>query len=378
MKIGIDARFYGSIGKGLGRYTQKLIENLENMDSKNRYFIFLRRENWEEYRPKNRNFQKILADVPWYGFREQTIFPKILRKYNLDLVHFPHFNVPVSWKGKFVVTIHDLILIHYPTRRASTLAPLIYFLKKAAYRKVIGNAVRKSEKIIAVSKHTAEDIKTHFHVPAEKISVTYEAADIANVPAKDTPENILKKYGIIKPYLMYVGNAYPHKNLERLVLVFRELVKKHPHMHLVLVGREDYFYKRLKKFAKENSVRNVIFADYVPDGDLSAVYREALLYVFPSLYEGFGLPPLEAMARDLPVVSSNGSCLPEVLENAAYYFDPEALGEMSEAIEKAATDGELRKKLIATGRQQVKKYSWKKMAGQTLDIYKKCQKEKTS
>ena len=386
MKIGIDARFFGSIGKGLGRYTQKLIENLEKVSAKgarlpdgqgpafgwdNQYYIFLRKENFHEYKPGKANFLKVMADIPWYGIREQLQLPKILKKYNLDLVHFPHFNVPIFWKGKFIVTIHDLILFHYPTRRASALSPFLYFFKKSVYKKVIKRAIQRSQKIIAVSKHTKRDIIEHFHIPEEKIVVTYEATDVSGISPKDTAGNILKKYGIIKPYILYVGNAYPHKNLERLVLVFRELAKKHSHLHLVLVGKEDYFYKRLKKFVKDNWVKQIIFADFVPDDDFGIIYREALLYVFPSLYEGFGLPPLEAMARNLPVASSSASCMPEVLEDAAYYFDPNALGEMAEAIEKVATDNELRKKLIAAGQKQVKKYSWEKMARETLEIYKK-------
>ena len=373
MRIGIDARFFGSVGKGLGRYTQKLIENLEKIDSNNQYYVFLRKENWEEYQPKNPYFEKILADIPWYGFREQLQFPKILKKYNLDLVHFPHFNVPISWKGKFVVTIHDLILFHYPTKRASALSPFIYFLKRTAYRRVIRNAIRKSEKIIAVSNHTKKDIVEHFQVPEEKIVVTYEAVDRQMKPLHVPSEQVLEKYGIIKPYLVYVGNAYPHKNLERLVLVFRELRKKHPHLRLVLVGKEDYFYRRLKTFVKDNSARQVIFSDFVPDDDMAVVYREALLYIFPSLYEGFGLPPLEAIAQNLPVVSSNESSMPEILGDAAYYFDPRALSEMGEAIERAATDNELRERLIAAGREQIKKYSWEKMARETLNIYSEIQ-----
>jgi glycosyltransferase involved in cell wall biosynthesis len=370
MRIGIDARFFGSIGKGLGRYTQKLIENLEKVDSENQYFTFLRRENWEEYQPQNKRFQKVLADIPWYGIREQLQLPGILKKYNLDLVHFPHFNVPVSYKGNFVVTIHDLILFYYPTRRASTLSPLTYFFKKTAYKKVIKNAVHKARKIIAVSKHTKKDIVKFFRVPEEKIVVTHEAVDAAGPPPQNTIGNILKKYGIIKPYILYVGNAYPHKNLERLVLVFREVAKKHPHLHLVLAGKEDYFYKRLKKFTKDNWAKRVIFTDFVPDEDLGVIYRKALLYIFPSLYEGFGLPPLEAMARDLPVVSSNAACLPEVLGEAACYFDPNALSEIAEAIEKVATDSELRKKLIAAGQERIKRYSWEKMAKETLKTYR--------
>jgi glycosyltransferase involved in cell wall biosynthesis len=369
MKIGIDARFFGSIGKGLGRYTQKLIENLEKIDRENQYYIFLRKENWNKYQPQNRNFLKIVADIPWYGFREQFWFPKILKRFKLDLVHFPHFNIPIFYKGKFVVTIHDLILFHYPTQRASTLSPFIYLLKKTAYQKVIKNAIQKSQKIIAVSNYTREDIIKHFHVPKEKIFVTYEAVGLANKPLQDPVKNILKRYGIIKPYLLYVGNSYPHKNLERLVLVFREIIKKHPHLHLVLVGKEDYFYRRLKGFVSRSSVKNVVFTDYVSDEHLSAIYREALLYVFPSLYEGFGLPPLEAMMENTPVASSQASCLPEILGDAAVYFDPQAESEMAEIIEKAISDENLRQRLIQKGRERIKKFSWEKMAEETLRIY---------
>ncbi len=372
MRIGIDARFFGPLGKGLGRYTQKLVENLEKIDTENEYFVFLRKENWDQYQPAAGNFKKVLADIPWYSLREQIQMPRLLDKYRLDLAHFPHFNVPIRWKGNFVVTIHDLILLRYPTRRASTLSPLIYLLKKIAYWTVIKHAVKKSHKIIAVSEHTKKDILDHFGIEPGKISVTYESFDIGQKAAEQSPEKVLAKYGIIKPYLLYVGNAYPHKNLERLVLVFRELVKKHPHLQLVLAGREDYFYGRLKKFTADNWVKRVVFTDFVPDEDLGMLYREALLYVFPSLYEGFGLPPLEAMSRSVPVASSNASCIPEILGEAAVYFDPTAMAQMAEVIERAVTDIELRKNLMAAGEKQIKKYSWKKMAKETLEIYSSC------
>lgn len=372
LKIGIDARFFGSIGKGLGRYTQKLIENLEQIDGENIYYVFLKKENWDEYQPANPNFKKVLADIPWYTLREQIFLPRLLRKFNLDLIHFPHFNVPFFWSGsKFVVTIHDLILFHYPTVRASTLSPFLYLFKKLAHRLVIKRAISHAAKIIAVSEHTKKDIVERFRISGEKVALTYEAVDQKqNIPVGMDSNSILKKYGIIRPYLLYVGNAYPHKNLERLLLVFREVAKRHRHLHLVLVGKEDYFYRRLKKFATENQARNIIFADFVPDEELSVIYKDALLYVFPSLYEGFGLPPLEAMSRMVPVVSSNTSCLPEILGNAAHYFDPEGMAGMAEAIERAITDSELRKKLILDGANQIKKYSWKKMAEETLRIYK--------
>lgn len=369
MRIGIDARFFGSIGRGLGRYTQKLIENLELIDGNNQYFIFLRKKNWDEYQPRNKNFQKILADIPWYSLREQLFMPRILKKYRLDLVHILHYNVFLWNKIKFISTIHDLIPLHYSTKRASTLSFLTYIMKKLAYHTVIRHAVYKSEKIIAVSKYTKDDILKHFDIPPEKIEVTYEAVDIRQGSAGVPADQILKKYGIIKPYILYVGNAYPHKNLERLLLVFREISRKHPHLRLTLVGKEDYFYKRLKKFTKENSVGRCVFTDFVPDQELGIIYREALLYVFPSVCEGFGLPPLEAMARNIPVVSSNASCLPEILGNAALYFDPKAMAEMAEKIERAISDEELRRELIREGKKQLKKYSWERMAEKTLEIY---------
>src|SRR5574343_128214 len=126
MRIGIDARFFGPIGKGLGRYTQKLIENLEKVDEVNEYFVFLKKENFNEYTPQKPNFKKVLANYPWYSFSEQIRFPWLLRKYDLDIAHFPHFNVPLLYSGKFVVTIHDLILVHFPTVRSSTLPAILY------------------------------------------------------------------------------------------------------------------------------------------------------------------------------------------------------------------------------------------------------------
>jgi glycosyltransferase involved in cell wall biosynthesis len=372
MRIGIDARFYGSIGKGLGRYTQKLIENLEKISTPfgNQYFVLLRKENWEEYQPLDKNFTKVLADIPWYSIKEQIFLPRILRKLNLDLVHFPHFNVPYFYTGKFVVTIHDLILFHFPTRRASTLSPLLYRLKLAAYKVIIKNAIKNSRKILAVSEHTKKDILKHFKINPDKVFVTHEAVDLLPAIPTDLPrQEVLKKYGIMKPYILYVGNAYPHKNLDVLATSFREVAKKHPLLRLVLVGKEDYFYGRLKKFVRDKKIKNIIFTDYVSDHHLPAIYQEAQAYVFPSLYEGFGLPPLEAMCEGTPVISSSSSCLPDILGHAAYYFDPKATGEIAEAIEKVLVDNELKESLISAGKKQIKKYSWEKMARETMAIY---------
>lgn len=372
MRIGIDARFYGTLGKGLGKYTQKLIENLEKISSENgnSFFVFLRKENFEEYQPKNNNFHKILADYNWYTFSEQINMPKILNKYNLDLVHFPHFNVPILYKKPFVITIHDLILLHFPTIKSTTLNPVWYKIKFLAYKVVISLAIRRAKKIITVSNFTKNDILKNYNISKEKIVVTYEAADeIINNDAIANDEGILKKYDIIKPYILYVGNAYPHKNLEALVLSYREI--KDENQHLVLVGKEDYFYKKIKKLVEKEAIKNIIFTNFVPENELDVIYKESLFYIFPSLYEGFGLPPIEAMKRNIPVASSNHPCMREILGNNAYFFDAEKKENITQAIIEFSKNEELRKELSQKGSAWAKKYSWKKMAQETLDEYKK-------
>lgn len=369
-RIGIDARFFGPIGKGLGRYTQKLIENLEKSDNQNDYFIFLKKENFDEYEPKNKRFQKVLANYSWYTVEEQIKLPRLLKKYQLDLIHFPHFNVPFLYFGKFAVTIHDLILLHFSTTRSSTLKPFTYWFKYLAYKFVIKSAVLRSQKIIAVSEFTKQDILKNFkNISENKIAVTYEACEDYCMLSPDKDEEILKRYGIIKPYILYVGNAYPHKNLERLVLSFREVLKKIPDLRLVFVGKEDYFYRELKNFIKDHKAKNITFADYVPDYDLDIIFHNSKLYVWPSLYEGFGLPPLEAMAKGTPVISSDHPCMKEILGDSVYYFNAEKEDEISEAIERVIGEKALRQNLMKKGYEQIKKYSWKKMARETSDIY---------
>lgn len=354
MRIGIDARFYGPTKqKGLGRYLQKLIQGLENCNSNNEFVIFLRQDNWNEYIPKKENFKKVLADYPWYSLKEQIFFPFKIKREKVDLMHFPHFNVPVFYSAPFVVTIHDLILKHFPTRKASTLGPVRYFIKNLGYNFVIKSALKRAGKIIAVSNYTKEDILKYFKIDSDKIEVIYEGAPQKR-EEKKKQEN----------YLLYVGNAYPHKNLERLILAFEQL--DYPDLKLVLVGQLDYFYQRLK--TNINSQR-IIFTDYVSDEQLAELYQNALIYIFPSLCEGFGLPPLEAMSYGLPVVSSSASCLPEILGKAALYFDPENVNDILEKIKQILDNQSLKKELISAGYQRIKEYDWQKTARQTLEIY---------
>ncbi|MBU1292128.1 glycosyltransferase family 4 protein [Patescibacteria group bacterium] len=380
IRIGIDARFYGPKQKGLGRYVQKLVENLEKVDirairwpnafghriAEYRFIIFLRRENWNEYQPSNSNFKKVLADYPWYSLQEQFFMPFKIRQQKVDLMHFPHFNVPIFYNQPFVITIHDLILKKFPTRRASTLGPIRYWLKNLAYDSVIKSAIKRAKKIIAVSKYTKEDILKYFDVESDKIKVIYEGSPKPNIRAIRRLNVFGHRMAEYSPYLLYVGNAYPHKNLERLISTFKGLVKEKKNLKLVLVGELDYFYQRLQKI----SPAQVVFTDFVSDQELVKLYQNASLYVFPSLCEGFGLPPLEAMTYNLPVVCSKNSCLPEILGQAAIYFDPENTDDMVDKIKKVLDNKKLQKKLIFQGKETIKKYSWHKMAKETLEVYK--------
>ncbi len=370
-RIGIDARFLGPKGKGLGRYAQKLVEYLEDVDGgslKREYYIFLKKDNFNEYLPKFKNFKKIEADYHWYSFAEQFKFPFFLGQFNLDLMHFCHFNVPLLYRKKFIVTIHDLILFHYPTVRNTTHNRFFYYLKLAAYHWIIWSAARRAAKAIAVSDFTRKDIIDELKIDPNKIEMIHEGCDFRCYVPKQPAEEILKKYGIIKPYIIYVGNAYPHKNLERLVLAHAKAKEKYPELNLVLVGGEEYFYNRLKEFTVNNKVEGIIFPGYVSDRDLDVLYREAKFYIFPSLYEGFGLPPLEALAKSTPVMSSSKTCLPDILGDCAEYFDPEKVNSIAKAIEKGVDEGvKFNEEKVL---QNLKKFDWGKMAGEILQIYK--------
>lgn len=384
MRIGIDARFYGSLGKGLGRYTEKLIEHLELLDQENEYVVFLRQENFDEYFPKNPRFTKKVAQYSWYGFSEQLLFVVMLYRFSFDLVHFPHFNVPVLYRKAFVVTIHDLILVHYPTVRNTTRLALLYGVKFLVYRYVIASAIRRARHIITVSEFTKQDIVREYPGARGKVTVTYEAADSFcqyNHPAEEKKlferlsllesDVLLDKSkprvsrDILKKYFLYVGNAYPHKNLPILFAAARAF----PEYNLVLVGKDDFFYQKLQEQAKDEGLSNVLFTGFLTDHELSSLYRFARCYIFPSLYEGFGLPPLEAMSRGTVVVASDRGSLPEVLGSAAQYFDPTNEQSLVESLHLLESDVDKKNVLRELGYRQAAQYSFHDMAIVTLSLY---------
>lgn len=367
MKIGIDARMIKATG--IGRYTENLIKELAKIDQENQYIIFLKKDEFSYFKLPGKNFKKVLADFHWYSLKEQLKLPKIIAKEKVDLIHFSHFNVPFFYKGKFVSTIHDLTLHYFKNiKRGSIIHFLIYQLKHLFYKRIIRRAVKKSLKIFVPSKFTMKDLIKTLRVPQEKIVVTYEGGPSEDLLKKVPDNKVLEKFNIKSPFILYVGNAYPHKNLEGLVKSLKYLNQD---VKLVLVGKIDKFYQKIKEevlnFGFE---KRVFFTDFVTDEELVALYKNARAFVFPSFNEGFGLPALEAMAFGLPVLSSSRSSLPEVLEESALYFDPNNPKDIALKISQIIKNKRLRDELKEKGYNQVKKYSWKEMAQETLNIYK--------
>lgn len=353
----------GSKQGGLGRYVEQLIFHLSLIDHDNEYVLFLRRENWDAVKVGDEKFKftKVLADISWYGWQEQFLFSRLIRKAGVDVMHFPHWNVPLLFCGRFVVTIHDLLLLHYPTRAASRLGPIGYWFKNAAYRCVLKHAVKSARHILTTSEFTKQDIHKTLGVSLDKMTVTYQA------PGQ--PQSLLSRNGT-KHYVLYVGVAYPHKNLDRLVEAWKIVqVKTNDKYQLILVGTKNYFYDRLEKKIDDEKIANVMLTGFVTDEDLSGLYRDARLYVFPSLYEGFGLPPLEAWTHNVPVAASNRTCMPEILGEGALYFDPESVEQMADAIIQGLTNEDVRSTLRENARIELQRYSGLDLAKQTLSVY---------
>jgi len=411
MRIGIDCRMLGP-GFGLARYVEQLVKHLLEIDLKNEYVLFLKDDNFKNFSPllgegegevsdinnphltspykgeektiddsfyfiKQGRVKLVLADIPWYSWAEQIKFKKIIDQEKVDLMHFPHWNVPLFYNKPFVVTIHDLIMYHFPRAEATTLGPLKFWLKDRAHRLLVKHAVKKAKHILITSEFTKQDIHQTLHVPMEKMIVTYQAPfEISNFQfsisnqTQSPNDKVLEKFKVSKPFVLYVGSAYPHKNLERLLKAWQIFTDKHDNDYqLVLVGKESYFYDRLKR--EVEGTQSIIFTGFVPDDELVELYKQASLYVFPSLYEGFGLPPLEAQKYNVPVVSSNASCLPEVLVDSALYFDPENPDQIADIIWTGLTDNNLRFELQNNAQENLQRFSWQKLAEQTLEVYKK-------
>lgn len=367
MRIGIDARMSGPNvgGGGLGRYVEELVKHLPTKDQKNRYVLF----ESELGSLKDEEGIHVKTNIKWYTLKEQIVLPRIIDSLQLDLIHFPHWNVPLFLKTPFIVTIHDLILLEEPrSARATRLHPLIYWLKYAGFKRVLAHAVRASKKIIAVSQTTKSSILKHFpDINEDKIVVIYEGTTTLE---KSTTQR-LNDF----PYILYVGNTYPHKNLEKLLLAFDLLHIKNKDIHLIFAGRDDVFSRSLEKQAKQISAASFVHFIRDPDDNaLAQLYTNALAYVFPSRVEGFGLPPLEAMSMGVPVACSNIPALREILSDAPVYFNPNDPNDIADKIASILNEPQERLEQIKKGKEQAKLYSFEKMTDQIVHLYESCAK----
>ena len=361
MKIGIDMRMAGT-GEGIGRYAEELVKNLMEIDLDNQYtLIFMNHAPVVNgFVNKKRNFQVVYTDSKYYSWAEQMGFVAELKRLKLDLVHFPSFNSPVRYRGKFVVTIHDLIHHHYPGKKK------IRLFHRLAYKMSVGNAINRSEKIIVVSESTKKDILKHYKISADKIAVIYEGiSDVfkGDVSRKSI-EKVKEKYGITKPYILFVGAWRRYKNVPQLARAF-DIIRDdyHKDMELVLVGKEDVFYPDIKDEVFSIKNRDLIRAPgFVSDKNLSVLYHGASVFVLPSKFEGFGLIAVEAQASGVQVVVSNIEVLREVLGNSALYFNPESVEDIADKVVRALDEKQ-------HGNANVEKYDWKITAMETLKIY---------
>ncbi|MDP3888744.1 MAG: glycosyltransferase family 1 protein [bacterium] len=373
MRIAIDARLYGLENAGIGRYTMNLIDQIEKLDKENEYLILLRKKYFDSLRFTNKNFHKVLADIPHYSSKEQFLFPLQLIKLKADLVHFPHFNAPILYKGKYVVTIHDLIKHTSRGIQTTTRAKWLYWFKYVGYKIVVHQAVDRAIRIFVPSQAVKDDLLNNYSLPSEKVIITYEGVDEKFRSNKDEvkrAKEILDKYQIKKPFVIYTGSVYPHKNIKRLIQAIKLI--NDPWVNLVVSCARSNFWKKLnndvEKLKMEDRVKLVGF---VPDDELVMLYHEAEVFVLPTLTEGFGLPGIEAMSSGLPVICSDIPALREIYGSGAIYFDPFNTEEIAERIiEVCKFDKIKRTSQIEKGLIRVKKYSWKKMTKETLKVYK--------
>lgn len=371
--IAIDARFWGLENAGIGRYVMNLVKEIIKIDKENKYYILLREKYYNELSFPS-NFEKVRSDLRHYGAKEQISLVKTLNSLSPDLVHFPHFNVPILYKGKFVVTIHDMLMHKNKGRQATTLPMYKYFVKRLGYKLVFKNSVLNSSQIIVPSMTVAQDLLKNYKINKSKLFVTYEGVD--DKFAKKKNIKVLSKYSITKPYFIYAGNGYPHKNLDRAIEAFESLNKKEQKATLVIVSARDVFQKRLEsRVRRQNARKSVKFLGFIPDHDLPALYAFSEGYLFPSLSEGFGLPGIEAMASGTLVLASDIPVFKEIYKDNAIYFNPYDFSSIRKSIaDVLEMKPAVRKKMVVKSQKFVKKYTWDNMAKKTLEVYKEALK----
>lgn len=393
MRIGIDVRWLQqslinkSLG-GIGEYSYHLVKGLLNLDSRNEYIFFISKDkNHKEFLqlingnlnarildlPENREVPLVpecLKIVPVMAQERLCIVPR-LKESKLDVFHSLHqFTPPYQIQNcRSLVTVHDLIYGLFPEiYLKGKIQQWVYFARISA--------IKKASKIIADSENTKKDVMRLLGIPENKIKVVYLGVAENFHPIKNSPlvGSVMRKYGINKEYILHVGGVSATKNINRLLLAFKQLITmRKKDLALVVVGNfsftPDYQRAFRAKLEELSLQKKVILPGHVPEKDLILLYNEASLFVYPSLYEGFGLPPLEAMACGCPVVVSRTASLPEVIGDAGLYVNPYEPEEISRAMFEVLTGKSLKERMILKGLRRAKLFFWQKTAKQTLSVY---------
>lgn len=357
MFIAIDARIINST---TGTYVERLIHYLEEIDTTNRYSIIVPTKDKDFYVPKNPNFSVVTVDIPNYSLAEQIAFKKFLDNLSPDLVHFCMPQQPLLYKGKHVTTVHDLILLKTYNSDKNW---LIFHAKQLVGRYLFKRIAKTNNHIIVPTNHVKKEYIAYSGIDPKKVSVTYESADVHVFGKLEPYSHPFKKF------VMYVGQQSDYKNIRRLGDAHQKLLKAHPDLGLILVGKMTAAHEKNRAYFDQKGYKNILFTGFLPGTQRDWLFKNCDAYVFPSLMEGFGLPALEAIGYGAPVASSNAQPLPEVYGDAVHYFDPLDTDDIARAINDIITSDALRSSLIKRGEALIKKYSWKRMAEQTHQIY---------
>ena len=364
MRIAIDARKLRDFG--IGTYVRNILRYLGRIDRENEYVLLCKPSDCDTVRAYGENFRALPETAGNYSVMEQVRVPIALKRAGADVFHAPHYVLPPLLPCPSVVTIHDCIHLMFPQ----------YLPNKFAYayaRTFMTIAARRSSKVLTVSEASKRDILRFFHIPASKVEVVYNAIDdrFDREPEIEDVMRVRERYQLNDPFLLYAGNVKPHKNIDRAIEAFAKLrARGFDRLKLLIIGDEISKTPQLRRMVHRHQLhREVRFLGFVPDATLAVLYRLADVFVFPSLYEGFGLPPLEAMASGTPVVTSNVSSLPEVVGDAALLVDPEDAEAIAGAVQRILTDADLRRSLTQKGLGRAHEFSWERSVRRIRDVY---------
>lgn len=363
MRIAFDLRRIKN--PGIGRYMQCLVEAVLAEESDHEFLLILPPDAQEMISSNGRTAEKLSCPVKYYSVREQIELPRILRAHRIDLLHSPHFMLPLLSPCPAVVTLHDVIYLACKEDLPSGMGRMYY-------RGMIMASSRRARRIFTISEFSKTDIVRHLNVNPDKIEVTYPSISPIFRPIRDKSQikTVLTKYGITDEYILCAGIYKLRKNHAGLLHAFQRLRAKGVNGQLVIAGPTDEGQPALKKLARELGVaEQVVFTGAVDDIELAALYSAARVYACPSLYEGFGFTVLEAMACGSPVVCSPETSLPEVAGSAAVYADPRDPEKFAEALARVFLDENLRADLTMRGHKNCERFSWKRAAAQTLAVY---------